>query len=401
MVLGLPAGEVRLLDAHQAWADEFELEKAHIIDAVGDYIREIQHVGSTAIPGVPAKPVLDILVGVDRFEEAGACIAPLGKLGYFHRHEYGIPRRHYFVKGDPRTHHLHMVERDSHHWAMTMAFRDFLRRDAASARAYAEAKRSLAARYPQDRAAYQRGKDEVIAGLLASAAALPHEAAVQLLESGFTVIPGPSIPGGHARLSSAYDHVVATADPCDIRVSSSTRVNDIVNRTSEFDGIYVFPPLLAACELVMDEPYKLSGTCLRTLSPFAAAQDLHVDVRYQTDDWPMVGFILMVDAFDRDSGATRFVPRSHLSAHAPDDNPGTHDASTDVLACGPPGSLIIFNGSVWHGYSENRTDRQRRSVQGHFIPRRGRAALDYQARMRPETAARIGDVARHVLGISS
>jgi GrpB-like predicted nucleotidyltransferase (UPF0157 family) len=170
MVLGLPTGEVRLLDAHKAWADAFQLEKVLIINAVGDHILEIQHVGSTAMPGVPAKPVLDILVGVEDFDEASVCVAALENIGYCYRHEYGIPRRHYFVKGDPRTHHLHMVERDSNHWTLTMAFRDFLNRDSESASAYAEAKRSLAATYSRDRRAYQREKDKVVERLLALAA---------------------------------------------------------------------------------------------------------------------------------------------------------------------------------------------------------------------------------------
>jgi GrpB-like predicted nucleotidyltransferase (UPF0157 family) len=154
---------------HTAWAGEFELERVRILNIVGDRILEIQHVGSTAIPGVPAKPVLDILVGVEDFDEASVCVAPLENIGYRYRGEYGISRRHYFVKGDPRTHHLHMVEKDSDHWTMTMAFRDFLKRDSESARAYAEAKRSLAAEYSLDREAYQREKDKVVERLLALA----------------------------------------------------------------------------------------------------------------------------------------------------------------------------------------------------------------------------------------
>jgi len=170
MALGLPSDEVRLVDAHEAWAEEFELEKARIIHAVGGHILEIQHVGSTAIPGVPAKPVLDILVGVEDFDEASVCIAPLENMGYCYRHEYGIPRRHYFVKGDPRTHHLHVVEKDSTHWTMTIAFRDFLNRSAESARTYGQAKQSLAAKYARDRGAYQREKNKIVEGLLTLAA---------------------------------------------------------------------------------------------------------------------------------------------------------------------------------------------------------------------------------------
>jgi len=169
MVLGLLTGEVQLFNAHKTWAVEFELEKARIVNAVGDHILDVQHVGSTAIPNVPAKPVLDILVGVKDFDEASVCVAPLENIGYLYRHEYGIPRRHYFVKGDPRTHHLHMIETDSSDWARTIAFRDFLTRDPGSACAYAEAKRSLAAMYSRDREAYQREKGQVVERLLALA----------------------------------------------------------------------------------------------------------------------------------------------------------------------------------------------------------------------------------------
>jgi hypothetical protein len=78
-------------------------------------------------------------------------------------------------------------------------------------------------------------------------------------------------------LSEAYDHAVVTADAADVRVASSTRVTDFVNRAAEFDGIYVFPPLLAACCSIIGQPFKLSGTRARTLEPGAPAEALHVD----------------------------------------------------------------------------------------------------------------------------
>jgi GrpB-like predicted nucleotidyltransferase (UPF0157 family) len=168
MVLGLPAGEVRLREAHGAWAEEFRAEKTRVVAAIGTHILDVQHVGSTAIAGVPAKPVLDLLVGVASFEDATVCITPLETLGYRYRGEYGIPRRHYFVKGDPRTHHLHMVESASEQWRTTIRFRDLLKSDPESARAYALAKSALAAKYPRDRAAYQREKDAVVERLLGS-----------------------------------------------------------------------------------------------------------------------------------------------------------------------------------------------------------------------------------------
>jgi ectoine hydroxylase-related dioxygenase (phytanoyl-CoA dioxygenase family) len=129
----------------------------------------------------------------------------------------------------------------------------------------------------------------------------------------------------------------------------------------------------------------------RTLEPGAPAQSLHVDVKHQADGWPLVGFIVMVDEFRADNGATRFVRGSHLWPREPDelmtDATGEYE---EVLACGPAGSVIIFNGSVWHGHTANQSARHRRSIQGAFIPREARAAINQASRMRPETFERIG-----------
>lgn len=170
--LGLAAGEVQLCTEHESWARAFAIEKAAIVGAIEPHILDVQHVGSTSIPGVPAKPILDVLVGVADFEEARVCVAPLERLGYVFKGEFGIPRRHYFVKGEPRTHHLHMQEISSPHWELTIGFRDLLRRDPTAARIYADAKRSLAAAHSRDRKAYQREKDQVVEDLLRAAGIL-------------------------------------------------------------------------------------------------------------------------------------------------------------------------------------------------------------------------------------
>lgn len=99
------------------------------------------------------------------------------------------------------------------------------------------------------------------------------------------------------------------------------------------------------------------------------AQELHVDVHRDSADWPLVGFILMIDEFRSDNGATRFVPGTHRESGVPEK--GMTDRRVDVdgqvLASGPAGSLIIFNGSAWHGHTANRCDEPRRSLQGAFI----------------------------------
>ena len=102
-------------------------------------------------------------------------------------------------------------------------------------------------------------------------ARLQPDVAQQLASCGFIVVPGPDVTGGVKALQAAYDKAVATADPIDVRVASSTRVTDFVNRSDEFDGVYIHLPVLAACCLVLARAFKLSNTCARTLNPGAPA----------------------------------------------------------------------------------------------------------------------------------
>jgi ectoine hydroxylase-related dioxygenase (phytanoyl-CoA dioxygenase family) len=231
---------------------------------------------------------------------------------------------------------------------------------------------------------------------IATASALSSEAGLALDEHGFVVLPG-AVPARHMEeLSDAYDEAVASAAAEDMRVgSTSTRVSDFANRGAEFDSIYVFPPLLAACRRVIGKPFKLSSFVARTVRPCVTAQGLHVDLKRDSADWPLVGFILMIDAFLPENGATCFVPGSHRWANAPAQSESSCEAT--VQACGAAGSMLIFNGSAWHGHAANKTDRPRRSLQGAFIPRAGRAATDFAASMRPDTRARLGPVALSVL----
>ena len=231
--------------------------------------------------------------------------------------------------------------------------------------------------------------------------ALPAHAASELDERGFVVLPGPVPSERMDALADAYTAAfAATGD--DIRVgSTSTKVGDFVNRGTECDDLYVFPPLLEACCRVIGRPFKLSSFLARTLRPHTAAQELHVDVRRESADWPLLGFILMVDEFRPDNGATRFVPGSHRWSSNPEDTIPDLRAKHDeqVLACGNAGSLLVFNGSAWHGHTANTSSGPRRSLQGAFIPRTGRAGTDFAARMQPETRARLSELARYVLAL--
>jgi hypothetical protein len=186
----------------------------------------------------------------------------------------------------------------------------------------------------------------------------------ELDEMGFAVIPGPVAPEDLVWLAAAYDQAIASASPDDVRVgSSTTRVNGFVNRGLEFDSIYLHPPVLNACRHVLRQPFELSTMHARTLRPGQDAQELHVDYARDEQGWTMVGFIFMVDEFRPDNGATRFVPGSHLWSSVPDDRP----RDRQVLACGPAGSMIVYNGAVWHGHTVNRSGAPRRSLQGAYV----------------------------------
>jgi GrpB-like predicted nucleotidyltransferase (UPF0157 family) len=166
LVIGLERDVVRLVPYSPEWARLFLEEERRLRALIGSYVIDIQHVGSTAIPGMIAKPIIDIAIAIARFEEGERCVEPIESLGYEYRGEHGIPGRHYFVKGDPRTYHIHVLEHDSREWVKHIVFRDSLRQDRQAAKEYARLKRSLAEKHPNDRAAYTEGKTEFVAYVL-------------------------------------------------------------------------------------------------------------------------------------------------------------------------------------------------------------------------------------------
>jgi hypothetical protein len=237
---------------------------------------------------------------------------------------------------------------------------------------------------------------------LATRSKLSKDAASELRERGFVVLRGAVSPERMERLTIAYTSAVASATGDDFHIGgASTRVADFVNRGPEFDDLYIFPPLLEACCCVIGRPFKLSSFHSRTLRPHTPAEELHVDVQRDSADWPLLSFILMVDEFRRDNGATRFVPGSHLWPSMPADTISDvrADHPAQVLACSAAGSLLIFNGSTWHSHAANTSNVPRRSLQGAFIPRDGRAGTDFAGRMQPETRARLDPLAKQVLAI--
>ena len=227
---------------------------------------------------------------------------------------------------------------------------------------------------------------------------------VQALDDrGFVVIPGPVSAERLLALAVAYDAVMEEADTSE-RNLATIRVHDFVNRGPAFDDLYIFQPVLEAACHVIRRPFKISTVLGRTLKPYTEPQGLHVDFARDAADrsahaWPMIGFILMVDEFTSDNGATRFVAGSHLWSDVRRRLPVAQEMQ--VAACGPAGSVIVYNGSVWHGHGANRTHRPRRSIQASYIKRDAQSVGNLPARMRPDTLGRIGQLATYLLDLAS
>jgi len=159
---------IEISEYDAGWRAEYVAESKKIRAELGsNVLLEIHHIGSTAIAGMAAKPIIDILLMVHEGAERARVIQGLQKLGYVYWEGNPEPGRMFFVKGMPpfgtrRTHHVHVFD-DAVERNRRIAFRDYLRSRADAAREYAELKRQLAEQCSSDREAYTRGKDEFIA----------------------------------------------------------------------------------------------------------------------------------------------------------------------------------------------------------------------------------------------
>jgi len=155
---------IRLVPYDPAWPARFDEERVALTDAIGKWVLcGIHHVGSTAVPGLEAKPIIDILVGVGDLEGSRACFEPLARLGYVYA-PYLPDEMRWFCKPHPsrRTHHLHLVPIGSKRYRDELTFRDLLRADARLADEYLDLKRALAGRFANDREAYTDAKSDFI-----------------------------------------------------------------------------------------------------------------------------------------------------------------------------------------------------------------------------------------------
>ncbi|HEY7290876.1 MAG TPA: GrpB family protein [Vicinamibacterales bacterium] len=154
------------------WPGQFETERRLLVDAIGRWLVDgsVEHIGSTAVPGLDAKPVIDIMAGVESLDGSRAALSVLERHQYCYA-QYRTDVMHWLCKPSPahRTHHLHLVPRGSHLWIEQLAFRDYLRAHDDVAREYAELKRRLADAHRLDREAYTSAKAPFVQRVLRDA----------------------------------------------------------------------------------------------------------------------------------------------------------------------------------------------------------------------------------------
>jgi len=161
---------VQLVPWRATWARMFDAERDRLAAVFGGVDHTIEHIGSTSVVGLAAKPIIDVMVGVETLEDVEARISALEALGfeYVPGYESEIPDRRYFRRphARPRTFHVHCVQRGGRLWRRHLAFRDYLRERPEGAHEYQLLKQRLAATHPSDRTAYQEGKAPFICAIL-------------------------------------------------------------------------------------------------------------------------------------------------------------------------------------------------------------------------------------------
>jgi hypothetical protein len=218
------------------------------------------------------------------------------------------------------------------------------------------------------------------------------------LNKGYVVVSGPFADNHLDAVLFDVDRAIAEANPSDIHMGSTAtniRVEGIFGRAPALAAILTHEPLARIAAAMIGAPFKLSSFHLRTVVPGASAQALHQDVKPGEDGWPLVGFIFMVDEFTSINGATRFVPGTENLRSM---EPALRTAHPrEEQACGPAGSLIVFNGSIWHGFGANKSARPRRAIYGALIPRTAGAARDHWASLSIDVREQFGPELRAML----
>ena len=167
--IGLKRGVVKIVRHRTEWAELYDAEAENLKNCLRELAVDIQHVGSTAVPGLISKPIIDIAIAVTSRSDIAAVVKRLLTIGYIDRSDQGASGGYLLVKEsepDVRTFHIHVVEKSDVQWRNYIIFRDCLRRDANTRKEYAKLKKNLAVKYPKDRESYTGGKAQFIRDVL-------------------------------------------------------------------------------------------------------------------------------------------------------------------------------------------------------------------------------------------
>ena len=170
MSIGLKRGTVDVVPYNPEWATEFEREKARILNTCGSKVVAVEHIGSTSVPGLAAKLIIDIAVGIRRLKDAKKLLPALKKLNYHFYKEF--QRQRLFVAKGPneqRTHYLHVMRYNGAKWKKDQLFRNYLRTHPKAVSEYSDLKQKLAKTHPDDRQAYADGKATFIKSIIVTA----------------------------------------------------------------------------------------------------------------------------------------------------------------------------------------------------------------------------------------
>lgn len=167
-MVGLERGTVELVEYDPAWREHYEAEVERLRTIAGDRLLGFEHIGSTAIEGLAAKPIVDLLAFVEDLDAADALVPRLEAHGYEYRPDGDVRGRRFLAKGprSARTHYLSLAPRDGEFAREKLAFRDYLRANPDVAAEYDALKRRLAAAHPEDRSAYTEAKGAFIRDVL-------------------------------------------------------------------------------------------------------------------------------------------------------------------------------------------------------------------------------------------
>lgn len=167
-MIGLKRGYVELQEYTDEWHKLYKIEEETLRNLIREYFIDIQHIGSTSVEGLKAKPIIDILIGVKNFNNLEIIIAKLQHGGYIYRLNASTKERILFVKGseEERTHHIHIVQWMDEEWNNNILFRNYLRKYGEVAKEYSDLKDKLAELFKEDRTSYTSGKNQFIQGVI-------------------------------------------------------------------------------------------------------------------------------------------------------------------------------------------------------------------------------------------